>query len=56
MPKYKIQATLTRTYELTLDGDNELKAWEQTYDWISDDFDEYETDAVWDWNVLEKTK
>jgi hypothetical protein len=53
MPKYKITATLKRTYELTLEGDSELEAWQQTYEWISDDFDEYETDAVWDWDAME---
>jgi len=55
MPKYKIVATLTRTYELTLEGDGEMDAWEKTYDWIYDDFDEYEVDAVWNWDVVEET-
>jgi hypothetical protein len=56
MAKYKITATLKRTYELTLEGDSELDAWQQTYDWISDDFDEYEIDAVWDWDAEEESE
>lgn len=56
MPKYKIEAALTRTYELELSGDDEFEAWEKTHDWISDDFDIYQTDAKWDWNVLEETE
>lgn len=56
MPKYKIVATLTRTYELTLEGNGEMEAWQKTYDWISDDFDEYETDAVWDWQAVEESE
>jgi hypothetical protein len=56
MPKYKIEATLKRTYELELEGADQFQAWEKTHDWISDDFDDYQTDAVWDWEVIEEVE
>jgi spore coat polysaccharide biosynthesis protein SpsF (cytidylyltransferase family) len=54
MAKFKFTATLKRTYELTLEGEDDFDAWQKTYEWLSDDFDEYETDAVWDWEAVEE--
>ena len=45
--KYTITATLTKTYEIEVFATDPQNAIEQLNDWISDDFEEFETSAQW---------
>ena len=45
--KYTITATLTKTYEIKVNATDPQNAIEQLNDWISDDFEEFETGAQW---------
>lgn len=47
MATYTITATLTRTYEIKVNATDPQNAIEQLDDWISDDFEEFETGAQW---------
>lgn len=47
MPKYTVTAILTKTYQIEVEADDEMKAIESLDDWIADDFEDYETDALW---------
>jgi hypothetical protein len=47
MPKIKVYATLTKTYEVEVEADNTASAIASLDDWIADDFEEYETGAEW---------
>ena len=47
MPKYTVTATLTATYEVEVDATDPSSAIAQLDNWISDDFEEYQTDARW---------
>lgn len=48
MNDYTITATLTKTYEIKVKAADPAAAIEQLNDWISDDFEEFETDAIWE--------
>jgi hypothetical protein len=47
MPKYTVNAVLTKTYAIEVEADDEMKAIESLDDWIADDFEDYETSAQW---------
>ena len=47
MATYTITATLTKTYEIKVNATDPQNAIEQLDDWIADDFEEFETDAIW---------
>lgn len=49
---YVIQATRTHTYQVTVKAQDEVEAIDQMDDWNSDDFEAYEVDAKWDFEVL----
>ena len=55
MPKYIVEATITKTYDIpeveAIDEDDAISKFD---DYISDDFDEqFEFDAVWQFNARE---
>ena len=52
MPKFTVYATMTKTYEVEVEADNEASAIESLDDWIADDFEEFETGAKWDLEAI----
>jgi hypothetical protein len=48
MHKHTVTATLTRTYEVEVDATDPASAIEKLDDWISDDFEPFEVNAVWE--------
>ena len=51
MPKFEIEATLTKRYRIAVDAENSSEAIAQLDDWISDDFEEYEIGAEWEFEA-----
>ena len=43
-----VKATLTRDYEIPVEAENEMDAIKKLDDWISDDFEDFEVNARWD--------
>lgn len=54
MPMFTIEATRTHWYEVEVEALNEEDAYRQLDEWIADDFEEYETNAQWEFNITEK--
>jgi hypothetical protein len=48
MPKYKVCATRTHEYEVIVKANSEDEAITKLADWISDDFEDFEVSAKWD--------
>lgn len=48
MSAFKVRATLTREYEITVDASSEEAAIDLIDDWIADDFDKYQVSARWE--------
>jgi hypothetical protein len=48
MEKFIVKATLTRNYEIPVEAENEMDAIKKLDDWISDDFEDFEVTAGWD--------
>jgi hypothetical protein len=53
MTKHIVQATLTKTYEISVEAENPEDAIASLDDWIADDFEEFETGARWDFIAVE---
>ena len=53
MRKYLITATVKIEYLVPVEADNESAALQALDEWIIDDFQNYQTDAVWDFEVQE---
>jgi hypothetical protein len=53
MPKYTIEAISTKWFEVEVEAEDELSAYAKLDDWISDDFEEFETGGQWEFNVIE---
>jgi len=51
MAKYTVRATLTRYYEIEVNATDPQNAIEQLNDWTADDFEDFETDAKWDFEA-----
>lgn len=49
--KYKVEATLTKHYEVEVEATNEMEAIQKLDNWIADDFEGYEVGARWDFEV-----
>lgn len=56
MPKYIIEATRTIFYNVPVEANNEDEALTQVYDWISDDFEEFESGGNWSFETREVTE
>jgi hypothetical protein len=50
--KYTITATLTKTYEIKVNATDPQNAIDQLDEWISDDFEDFETDAKWEFKAI----
>ena len=48
MGKFIVKATLTRNYEIPVEAKNEMDAIKKLDGWISDDFEDFEVTAGWD--------
>ena len=53
MPKFIIEATRTHWYTVEVEAEDEDAAYHELDDWISDDFEPYETNAQWDFDITE---
>jgi hypothetical protein len=53
MPKYLVTAVLQVEYQIPVEAADESGALEVLDEWIDDDFKEYQTNAVWDFDVQE---
>lgn len=53
MAKFRIEATRIHWYEVEIEAVDEAAALNEINDWIADDFEEYETNAQWDFDVME---
>lgn len=51
MAKFIVKATLTKDYEIEVEADNAGEAITKLDDWISDDFEDYEVGARWDFEA-----
>jgi hypothetical protein len=49
---YTITATLTKTYEIKVLAKDPQNAIDQLDEWISDDFEEFETSATWEFKAI----
>jgi hypothetical protein len=54
MKEFTIKATRTVYYELTVHADNEESAYAQLDGWISDDFEQHQVTAEWQFEVEER--
>jgi hypothetical protein len=54
MTKFKIEAKSTKWFEVEVEAEDELSAYAQLDDWISDDFEEFETGGVWEFEIIEE--
>lgn len=55
MNTYTIEATLTKTYRITkVLAEGDLEALATLDEWMADDFDDFETGAVWDFEMTEE--
>ena len=48
MNKYLVTATMQVEYQVPVEAKNEYEAIKKLDDWIDDDFQPYQTNAVWD--------
>jgi hypothetical protein len=48
MGEFIVKATLTRNYEIPVEAKNEMDAIKKLDGWISDDFEDFEVTAGWD--------
>ncbi|MFN9959275.1 MAG: hypothetical protein ACK55I_39795, partial [bacterium] len=56
MAKYKVCATRTHEYEVEVEANSEDEAITKLDDWISDDFEDFEVNAKWDFSAMEVSK
>lgn len=56
MPKFVVEATLTRTYRMEVEAETEWDAIEvmRDSDYDAEDDSDYEVDARWDYQVVDK--
>lgn len=52
MAKYLIEATRTHWYEVEVEATSEEEAYNQLDDWIAEDFEEFQTNAQWDFEII----
>jgi len=53
MPKFTIEAERIHWYTVEIEAPNEEAALDEVRGWISDDFDEYETNAQWTFDLVD---
>jgi hypothetical protein len=54
MSKFKIEAKRTIWYEIEINADDELDALAELDEWIADDFEDYETNGSWEFEVVKE--
>jgi hypothetical protein len=52
MPKYKIEALRKTWYEVTVEAEDEVSAYAELDDWIADDFEDFETNGSWEFEIV----
>jgi hypothetical protein len=50
--KYTVIAKLIKTFEIEVEAEDANQAIESLDDWISDDFEAFETNAQWDFEAI----
>lgn len=53
MSKYIINAQRTHWYTVEVEASSKQEALEEVRDWIADDFQDFETNAQWDFDIEE---
>jgi hypothetical protein len=53
MAKYSIEATRTHFYTVEVEANDEMDAISKLDDWLAEDFEDYETNAQWDFDATE---
>lgn len=54
MAKYIIEAISTQWFEVEVEAEDELDAYAELDDWNADDFEPFNTNATWEFNVITK--
>lgn len=54
MTKFKIEAKSTKWFEVEVEAEDEVSAYAQLDGWISDDFEEFETGGLWEFEIIEE--
>ena len=54
MPKFKIEAKRTIWYEVEVEAEDEVSAYAELDEWLADDFEDYETGGVWEFEIIEE--
>jgi hypothetical protein len=52
MPVFTITATQTKTFEIKVEAADPAAAIEMLDKWIEDDFEDFETDAKWEFEAI----
>ena len=50
--QFTVQATLTKTYEISVEAENPEDAITSLDEWIADDFEDFEVGAQWDFVAI----
>jgi hypothetical protein len=54
MTKFKIEAKRTIWYEVEVEAEDEVGAYAELDDWMADDFEDYETNGSWEFEIIEE--
>lgn len=56
MAKYIVEAIRTIWYEVEIEAEDEVSAYAELDEWIADDFEEFETNGQWEFEITEIEK
>jgi hypothetical protein len=54
MRKFKIEAKRTIWYEVEVEAEDEVGAYAELDDWMADDFEDFETNGCWEFEIIEE--
>jgi hypothetical protein len=53
MPKFIVEAIKTEWFEVEIEAEDEVSAYAELDEWISDDFEDYSVNAQWEFGIIE---
>jgi hypothetical protein len=53
MAKFIVEAVKTEWFEVEIEAEDEVDAYAQLDDWISDDFEDFSVNAQWEFSAVE---
>lgn len=56
MAKFIVEAIRTIWYEVEIEAEDEVGAYAELDEWISDDFEDFETNGSWEFEITEIEK